>query len=36
MRIPFVPKNVAIHRDRFDFIQQYRGGGFMLIAGSIY
>ncbi|MCU7667431.1 DUF7010 family protein [Bacillus thuringiensis] len=36
MRIPFVPKNVMVHRDRFDFIQQYRGGGFMLIAGSIY
>ncbi|MEY9969749.1 hypothetical protein ABH966_000111 [Lysinibacillus sp. RC46] len=36
MRIPFVPNNVMVHRDRFDFIQQYRGGGFMLIAGSIY
>ncbi|KMY32414.1 hypothetical protein ACZ11_09815 [Lysinibacillus xylanilyticus] len=36
MRIPFVPKNVMVQRDRFDFIQQYRGGGFMLIAGSIY
>ncbi|MFJ7887037.1 DUF7010 family protein [Lysinibacillus xylanilyticus] len=36
MRIPFVPKNVMVYRDRFDFIQQYRGGGFMLIAGSIY
>ena len=36
MRIPFVPKNIEIQKDRFDFIQQYRGGGFMLIAGSIY
>lgn len=36
MRIPFVPKNVAINKDRFDFIKQYRGGGFMLIAGSVY
>jgi len=36
MRIPFVPKNVNLHKDRVDFISQYRGGGFMLIAGSVY
>ena len=36
MRIPFVPKNVMIHKDRYEFIQQYRGGGFMQIASSIY
>lgn len=36
MRIPFVPKNIQINRDRYEFIQQYRGGGFMLISGSIY
>lgn len=36
MKIPFVPKNITIPKDRFDFIQQYRGGGFMLISGAIY
>lgn len=36
MRIPFVPKDVAIHQDRFNFIRDYRGGGYMLIAGSVY
>lgn len=34
MRIPFVPKNVEINRERYDFIKGYRGGGFMLIAGA--
>lgn len=36
MRIPFVPKKVTLNRDRVDFICQYRGGGFMLMAGSMY
>jgi hypothetical protein len=36
MRIPFAPKDIEIQKDRYDFISQYRGGGFMLIAGSIY
>lgn len=36
MRIPFVPKKITIPKDRFDFIRQYRGGGFMLIAGAFY
>lgn len=36
MRIPFVPKDIEIEKERYDFISQYRGGGFMLIAGSIY
>ncbi|MGA3599391.1 DUF7010 family protein [Lysinibacillus agricola] len=36
MRIPFVPKNVEINQDRYDFIKGYRGGGFMLIAGAIF
>ncbi|WP_181350290.1 hypothetical protein [Thalassobacillus sp. CUG 92003] len=34
MRIPFLPKDVEINQDRYDFIKDYRGGGFMLIAGS--
>ncbi|WP_237979726.1 DUF7010 family protein [Bacillus thuringiensis] len=36
MRIPFVPKNVEISQDRYDFIKEYRGGGFMLIAGAVF
>lgn len=36
MRIPFVPKDVEITQERFDFVKEYRGGGFMLIGGSIY
>ncbi len=36
MRIPFVPKDVEINQDRYDFIKEYRGGGFMLMAGSAY
>jgi len=36
MKIPFVPKNVIIHKDRLEFIKQYKGGGFMLIASSVY
>jgi len=35
VRIPFVPKNVEINQDRYDFIKGYRGGGFMLIAGAV-
>ena len=34
MRIPFVSKDVEINQDRYDFIKEYRGGGFMLIAGA--
>lgn len=26
MRIPFVPKDIEIQKDRYDFISQYRGG----------
>ena len=36
MRIPFLPKEISIQQDRFDFIKESRGGGFMLIAGSIF
>lgn len=38
MRIPFIPKNekIEIDKDRYDFIKDYRGGGFMLISGAIY
>lgn len=36
MRIPFVPKDVEINQDRYDFIKEYRGGGFMLMAGSAF
>lgn len=36
MRIPFLPKDIEIQKDRYNFISQYRGGGFMLMAGSIY
>jgi hypothetical protein len=36
MRIPFVPKDVALHQDRVDFIRDHRGGGYLLMAGSVY
>ncbi|CAD2073731.1 DUF7010 family protein [Phocicoccus pinnipedialis] len=36
MRIPFVPKDIEINQDRYDFIKEYRGGGFMLMAGSAF
>lgn len=38
MRIPFIPKNekIEIHKDRYDFIKDYRGGGFMLMSGAVF
>lgn len=38
MRIPFIPKNeeIEINKDRYEFIKDYRGGGFMLISGAVF
>ena len=38
MRIPFISKKeeIEINQDRYDFIKEYRGGGFMLIAGAFF
>lgn len=38
MRIPFISKKqeFEINKDRYDFIKDYRGGGFMLIGGAVF
>ena len=38
MRIPFISKKeeIEINKDRYDFIKDYRGGGFMLIGGAVF